>query len=107
MLEPGEDITLAKRWREHGDIKARRRLIQSHLQFVAKIAKEYRKYKVPRDDLFQEGVIALTKAIERFDPERGITLATYAAHAIKGAMLDCVMRSRSPVDHGDPERTAE
>ena len=47
MLDPQEEYTLAKRWREDGDRDAAHKLVTSHLRLVAKIAKGYRGYGLP------------------------------------------------------------
>ena len=47
MLDPQEEYTLAKRWREDGDRDAAHKLVTSHLRLVAKIARGYRGYGLP------------------------------------------------------------
>jgi RNA polymerase sigma-32 factor len=83
MLEPHEEFTLAKRWCEHGDPDAAHRLVTSHLRLVVKIAKGYRGYGLPISDVISEGNVGLMQALERFEPEKGFRLATYAAWWIR------------------------
>jgi RNA polymerase sigma-32 factor len=78
MLEPHEEYVLAKRWREHGDHEAAHKLVNSHLRLVAKIARGYRGYGLPISDVVSEGKVGLMRAIQRFEPEKGFRLATYA-----------------------------
>jgi len=73
-----------------GEEGARERLIVSNLRLVAKIAQEYSEVGLPLIDLIQEGNIGLIEAIDRFDPERGYRLSTYAAWWIRRAMLTAI-----------------
>ncbi|OYV46074.1 MAG: hypothetical protein B7X06_03875 [Verrucomicrobia bacterium 21-51-4] len=61
-------------------------MIRANLRFVVKIAHDYAHFGVPILDLIAEGNIGLMKAVERFDPERGGKLSTYAAWWIKQAI---------------------
>ena len=78
ILDPEDELACAKRWREHRDREAAFRLVTSHLRLVAKIAMRYRGYGLPITDLVSEGNIGLMQAVKRFDPDRGVRLATYA-----------------------------
>jgi RNA polymerase sigma-32 factor len=100
MLDPQEEYLLAKRWREDGDRDAAHRLIISHLRLVAKIARGYRGYGLPLADLISEGHIGLMQAVERFEPERGFRLSTYAVWWIKAAIQEYILRSWSLVKMG-------
>jgi RNA polymerase sigma-32 factor len=100
MLEPQEEFTLAKRWREHSDGAAAHRLVTSHLRLVAKIAMGYRGYGLPIAEVVSEGNIGLMQAVKRFEPERGFRLATYAMWWIKASIQDYILRSWSLVKLG-------
>src|SRR5216684_3214961 len=78
MLERQEEYMLAKRWREHADRDAANTLVTSHLRLATKIARGYRGYDLPITELISEGNIGLLQAVERFEPEKGFRLATYA-----------------------------
>jgi len=82
---------LAGRWRA-GDQDAGRRLVEACLPFVMTIAFEYRRWGLPLEDIVQEGNIGLLKAAERFDPDRGCRLATYAAYWIRAEIREYVVR---------------
>jgi RNA polymerase sigma-32 factor len=88
---------LAKRWREHGDHEAAHKLVNSHLRLVAKIARGYRGYGLPISDVISEGNIGLMQAVQRFEPERGFRLATYAVWWIRATIQDYIRRSLSLV----------
>src|SRR5215471_1879766 len=100
MLEPHEEYTLAKRWRQQGDRDAAHRLVTSHLRLVAKVAMGYRGYGLPLDEVISEGNLGLMQAVKRFDPDRGFRFATYAIWWIKASIQEYVLRSRSLVRMG-------
>ena len=97
MLKPEEELACAKRWREHRDRDAAFQLVTSHLRLVAKIAMRYRGYGLPIADIVSEGNIGLMQAVKRFDPDRGVRLATYAMWWIRATIQDYILRSWSLV----------
>ena len=100
MLEPSEEFTLAKSWRDAGDREAAHRLVTSHLRLVAKIAMGYRGYGLPIGEVVSEGNVGLMQAVKRFDPDKGFRLATYAMWWIKAAIQEYILRSWSLVKMG-------
>ena len=100
MLEPAEEFTLAKSWRDKGDREAAHRLVTSHLRLVAKIAMGYRGYGLPISEVVSEGNVGLMQAVKRFDPDKGFRLATYAMWWIKAAIQEYILRSWSLVKMG-------
>lgn len=72
------------RYKEQGDEEAREQLIVNHLNLVRYIAAKFKNRGEPLDDLIQVGTIGLIKAIDRFDPERGLEFTTYATPTIMG-----------------------
>jgi RNA polymerase sigma-32 factor len=100
MLEPQEEYMLAKSWREHGDRGAAHTLVTSHLRLVTKIARDYRGYGLPISEAISEGNVGLMQAVERFEPEKGFRLATYAVWWIKAAIQEYILRSWSLVKMG-------
>jgi RNA polymerase sigma-32 factor len=91
LLTSEVERDLALRWRS-GDRDAGRRIIEACLPFVMTIALEYRRWGAPIEDIVQEGNIGLLKAAERFDPDRGCRLATYAAYWIRAEIREYVAR---------------
>ncbi|NUL82361.1 MAG: RNA polymerase sigma factor RpoD/SigA [Armatimonadetes bacterium] len=69
---------------------ARTRLVEANLRLVVSVAKQYRHGGVPIEDLIQEGVIGLLKAIARFDVTRGFRFSTYATHWIRQSVIRAV-----------------
>ncbi|HMJ92275.1 MAG TPA: sigma-70 family RNA polymerase sigma factor, partial [Candidatus Acidoferrum sp.] len=78
LLTLVEETKLARRIMR-GDAAAREHMIKANLRLVVKIARDYENYGLPLLDLISEGNIGLMKAVERFDPDKGAKLSTYAA----------------------------
>ncbi len=100
LLSPEDEYMFAKRWKEHEDPDAARRLVTSHLRLVAKIAMGYRGYGLPISEIVSEGNVGLMQAVKRFDPDKGFRLATYAMWWIRASIQEYVLRSWSMVKMG-------
>lgn len=100
LLSREDEVALARRYRQDGDIDAAHRLITSNLRFVVKVANEYRHYGVKLIDLVQEGNIGLMMAVKKFDPERGIRLISYAVWWIRAYIQNFILKSWSLVKIG-------
>jgi RNA polymerase sigma-32 factor len=100
MLAPGEEFSLARKWRENADKEAAHKLVTSHLRFAAKIAMGYRGYGLPVADVIAEANIGLMEAVKRFDPEKGFKLATYAMWWIRASIQEYILKSWSMVRIG-------
>ncbi len=75
---------LFRRYKEKGDMDAREKLVMSHMNLVRFLANKFKNRGEPLDDLVQVGYLGLLKAIDRFDPERGLEFTTYATPTILG-----------------------
>ena len=93
LLSEKEEVELAIRLRDDGDVDAARKLVMSHLRLVVAIARGYLGYGLPHADLIQEGNIGLMKAVKRFDPTRGVRLVSFAIHWIKAEIHEYVIRN--------------
>ncbi len=100
VLSREEENELARRYREQGDKKACDVLVTANLRFVIKVALGYRNYGIRLMDLIQEGNIGLIKAVERFDPDKGYRLISYAIWWIKAYIQNYIIRSWSLVKMG-------
>jgi RNA polymerase sigma-32 factor len=93
MLTAEEEVRLARRFRDQGDLEAARQLVLSHLRLVVALARGYLGYGLPHGDLIQEGNIGLMKAVKRFDPDRGVRLVSFAIHWIKAEIHEYILRN--------------
>jgi RNA polymerase sigma-32 factor len=93
LLTREEEYELAVRWFEHGDKDAARRLVTSNLRLVVKIAHEYRRAYQNLLDLVQEGNVGLVKAVQKFDPYRGVKLSTYSGWWIRAYILKYILNN--------------
>lgn len=75
---------LFRRYKEEGDEEAREQLIESHLNLVRFLASKFKNRGEPLEDLVQVGSLGLIKAIDRFDPSRGLEFTTFATPTIMG-----------------------
>ncbi len=85
-LEPEEERECLLRL-ARGDEEARRILIEHNLRLVAHIVKKYDNTRLENDDLISIGTVGLIKAINTYDLEKGVKLATYAARCIENEIL--------------------
>ena len=93
MLTPERELDLGRRLKNDGDLTAARDLIMSHMRLVVSVARGYLGYGLAHGDLIQEGNVGLMKAVKRFDPERGVRLASFAIHWIKAEIHEYILKN--------------
>jgi RNA polymerase sigma-32 factor len=93
MLSLEREQELGRRLKETNDLTAARDMVLSHLRLVVSVARNYMGYGLPQSDLIQEGNIGLMKAVKRFDPQRGVRLASFAIHWIKAEIHEYILRN--------------
>ena len=100
MLEVEDEQRFARAWRYDGDETAMHQLVNSHLRLVAKIAMKFRGYGLPVGELISEGNVGMMQAVNRFDPEKGFRLSTYAMWWIRASIQEYILHSWSLVKMG-------
>lgn len=92
LLSKEETYHLTRRVYEEGDKKAGRTLVVSNLRLVVKLVMNFRRYwKENFLDLIQEGNFGLAKAVNKYDPHRGVQFSSYAAYWIRAYILKFIM----------------
>lgn len=98
MLSVDEERALICAWQEHGDRRARDRLIHAFAPLAASVAKRFTRGAGEADpDLLQQARLGLLKAVDRFDPKRGFRFSTYAIWWVRAEIQDYVRANRSVV----------
>jgi RNA polymerase sigma-32 factor len=100
LLTVDEEQLLAREYRKDGNTRAAHRLVTANLRFVVKVSYEYRSYGFKMADLIQEGNIGLMKAVQKFDPDKGIRLISYAVWWIRAYIQNYILKSWSLVKLG-------
>jgi len=101
LLSNQETTILARQFQKDTDPESARKLVTANLRLVVKIALDFRKYWMQGFlDLVQEGNIGLTRAVRKFDPERGIKFSYYAAFWIRAHIMKYIMDNKRLVKIG-------
>jgi RNA polymerase sigma-32 factor len=99
-LTASEERALACSYRRSHDRELEERLLRSQIGLVHQLAFSHAINSIEREDLVQEGLMGLLKAIRRFDPDRGVRLSTYAAWWIRAYQLSSIIKNHRLVRVG-------
>jgi RNA polymerase sigma-32 factor len=94
-LSADAELECIRAWQQTRDRRAAQRLIEANLRHVVFTALKYKNYGIPVADLISEGNVGLMKALDRFDLERNVRFATYAAYWVRAQIVMGVMDSWS------------
>ena len=100
LLTPDEEKELTAKFVETGDPELAYRLVSANLRLVIKIAMEYRSFTSQVLDLIQEGNIGLVKAVQHFDPVKGVRLSHYAQYWIRSYIIYYLLNNHRMVKLG-------
>lgn len=100
LLSRDEERRLFDRWRKHGSRRDLDRVVGPHYRYVLQEAHKYSGYNVPLEDLFSVGVLALHEAAQKYKPEYGVRVLSYAQVWIKRAIREAVIDNWSIVPLG-------
>jgi RNA polymerase sigma-32 factor len=100
LLTREAEYALAKRYQDEGDQDDARALVTANLRFVVKVAYQFSNYDIKLTDLIQEGNIGLMKAVQKFKPDRGFRLISYAVWWIKAYIQNYIINTWSLVRVG-------
>ena len=93
ILTREQEQELAIKLYENDDLDAARQLVIHHLRFVVHIARSYQGYGLPLADIIQEGNVGLMKAVNKFDPHKGVKVVSFAVHWIKAEIHEYILRN--------------
>ena len=93
ILTKEQEQELALKLYEEDDLDAARQLVIHHLRFVVHIARSYQGYGLPLGDIIQEGNVGLMKAVDKYDPHRGVKLVSFAVHWIKAEIHEYILKN--------------
>ena len=107
-LSKPEEKRLWDRYKHNNDLKARNKIIESNLKFVASIAKAYRGRGLSYSELISEGNMGLIKALDKFEGERGNKIISYSVWWIRQSIMEALERNKTnetddyPKDYEEP-----
>lgn len=108
LITPEEEAGLWKRVIEDNDLQAKHRLIEGNIRFVITCAKHFQGQGLSLGDLVAEGNIGLIKAVDKYNPNKGVKFISYAVNWIEQSIIDalsCTSRTiRLPISHLNEKR---
>lgn len=93
MLTIEKETEFFLEYQKSDSLDAAQKLILPHLRFVAYIARGFKGYGLPLEDLVQEGTVGLMKSVKKFNVDYGVKLSSFAVHYIKAEMQEYVLKN--------------
>lgn len=93
LLSKDDEYILFKNFKDKNDITAAKKLVESNLNYVIKVAKNYQGYGIIVKDLIQVGVIGLMKAVKNFNPDKKNRLISFAIYWIKSEIHEYIVKN--------------
>lgn len=84
--EPVDPLQIFREYQATGDRRLRNDIVEGHRHLADRFARRYRSRGIPVDDLRQTALVAMVRAVDRFDPEHGVTFATFASRTMDGEL---------------------
>jgi RNA polymerase sigma-32 factor len=91
-LSAAAELDCIRAWQERRDRRAAGRVIEAHSKQVVFLALRFKNYGIPVGDLISDGHLGLMKALDRFDPTKGVRFSTYAAYWIRAQIIAGVLQ---------------
>lgn len=92
-LSQDEEVELARKVQQYGDLDARNALVAANMGLVHLIANQFFRPHFRYEDLAQEGILGLIRATETFEPERGLRFSTYSVYWIRAKIQRLVQKT--------------
>ena len=93
LLTAEEEVGLFLRFQEYNDVEAARKIMLSHLRYVAYVARSYMGYGLPLEDLIQQGNVGLMKSVKKFNLDHKVRLVSFAVHWIKAEIHEFILKN--------------
>ena len=93
LLTAEEEVDLFLRFQEYDDVEAARKIVLSHLRYVAYVARSYMGYGLPLEDIIQQGNVGLMKSVKKFSLDHKVRLVSFAVHWIKAEIHEFILKN--------------
>lgn len=93
FLSKEEELILTENFKEKNDLFSVKKLVDSNLKFIIKVARRYEGYGLALKDLIQEGVVGFLKSLKKFDSSKNIRLISFSIYWIKSEIHEYIIRN--------------
>lgn len=85
-VDTADPMDVFRRYLATGDRRLRNQIVEDHRHLADRFARRYRSRGIPVEDLRQTALLAMVRAVDRFDPDQGVTFATFASRTMDGEL---------------------